>query len=244
MVRGQEPVWRRTKPGRSMRRPAGLRVPCACTCALCASVPAWVGQFDGSLEMRSHLLQVPQEFISQDWIRPGLAKVQGVTDWQTNKRDRTCEAEAEGGCQCPAGALSPPSASSSAHGTHNTRTNPPTRIARFGRAGGAGCFPNLLSEHGLANTSSNESHHHDHDHATMSSFCLYLTISSQSSTVPTFRFLVSSSPKVPGLRLAWPGLAGCIGFLLSSKCCGFLRSVPCLWVGGASVCVVCKLISP
>lgn len=161
-------------------------------------VPAWVGQFDGSREMRSHLLQVPQEFISQDWIRPGLAKVQGVTDWQTNKRDRTCEAEAEGGCQ-GVSALQGPSR------CHNTRTNPPTRIARLGRAGGAGCFPNLLSEHGLANTSSNESHHHDHDHATMSLFCLYLTISSQSSTLPTSRFLVSSSPKVPGLRLAWPG---------------------------------------
>lgn len=108
-------------------------------------------------------------------------------------------------CRGPLAALSLPSASSFAHGTHNTRTNPPTRIARLGRAGGAGCFPNLLSEHGLANTSSNESHHHDHDHATMSLFCLYLTISSQSSTLPTSRFLVSSSPKVPGLRLAWPG---------------------------------------
>lgn len=109
-----------------MQCPAGLRVP-VCTRGTCVRVPG-VGQMDGSREMRSHLLQVPQEFISQDWIRPGLAKVQGVREWQTNKRDRTCEAEAEGGCQCGAGALSLPLL----HPTHNTRTIHPHASLAFG----------------------------------------------------------------------------------------------------------------
>lgn len=96
-------------PGKAGGACSALQV---CGCLSVPVVPVLrvpgVGQMDGSRKMRSHLLQVPQEFISQDWIRPGLAKVQGVREWQTNKRDRTCEAEAEGGCQCGAGALSLP----------------------------------------------------------------------------------------------------------------------------------------
>lgn len=65
-----------------------------CVC-VCVPVPGWI---NGRGPARDAFTPAagPQEFISQDWIRPGLAKVQGVREWQTNKRDRTCEAEAEG----------------------------------------------------------------------------------------------------------------------------------------------------
>lgn len=100
-------------------------------------------------------------------------------------------------------------------------------------------MPNPLSEHGLTNTSSNESHHHDHDHATMSLFCLYLTISlpiEQYSHPSGFSYPAPLPPKVSGLGLGhqWPGRLHMASF--SSWCCGFLRSVPCVCVC-VSVCV-------
>lgn len=151
MVRGEEPFWRRTKPRQEEQACMCMQVPlqvCGCLWCLacvCARVPGWWMwiRMDGSRQMRSHLLQVPQEFhlprldSTGPCQGPGGQRLAGQTS-----RDRTCEAEAEGGCQCGAGASlrlphshSVPIASS----IHTIRAQipPHTSFARFGGASGA-----------------------------------------------------------------------------------------------------------
>lgn len=76
---------------------AGLRVPVVPV--LC--VPVCLGGGCGSEWMDPArcvhtCCRSPRNFISQDWIRPGLAKVQGVREWQTNKQRSNVRSRSRG----------------------------------------------------------------------------------------------------------------------------------------------------
>lgn len=107
MVRGEEPFWRRTKAKARQEEQAcmcmhasalaGLRVPVVPV--LC--VPVCLGGGCGSEWMDPArcvhtCCRSPRNFISQDWIRPGLAKVQGVREWQTNKQRSNVRSRSRG----------------------------------------------------------------------------------------------------------------------------------------------------
>lgn len=140
MVRGQEPVWRRTSQeqgGASMqasRCHAGLRVPplvpvtlCVCLCLV------WI-KMDGSRQMRSHAAAGPPGISSPKiGFDRALPRSRGSEDGRQTSRDRTCEAEAEGGGRVSVWCRGPLSPRPLLHQpltlpTHNTRTNPSTRI--------------------------------------------------------------------------------------------------------------------
>ena len=181
MVRGQEPVSRRTKP---RQEACHAYIPCTsagalpclssacCLAGLCAFACAWVGQVDGSRpDAFTRLLQVPRNSSPKIGFDRAICQGPGVerlAAWQTGRtnkqeRGRTCEAEAEGGCQCGLCVQGPLCLLASDH--------PPKCLALFG-CNWCGGSPKPLSEHGLTNTSSNELYHHrDLDHATCR-FCL------------------------------------------------------------------------
>lgn len=150
-----------------------------------------------------------------------LPRSRGSKTGRQTRRDRTCEAEAEGGCQCGAGALSLAATASyppSMYLTHPSTMHTQDSLALG--AGGAVASPNPLSEHGLTNTSSNESHHHDHDHATMSLFvCIFNHSSPDRAEFPPSGFSYPCSlPIVSGLMGLgrWPGRLHMASF--SSSC--------------------------
>lgn len=156
MVRGEEPFWRRTKAkagGASMHVHA-CECPCrfAGACGACeSSVTVCLGGGCGSEWMDPArcvhtCCRSPRNFISQDWIRPGLAKVQGVRDWQDKQaeieRAKPKPREGVSVVQGPLSvsltltlAVSVPIASS----IHTIRAQipPHTSFARFGGASGA-----------------------------------------------------------------------------------------------------------
>lgn len=136
MVRRQEPVSRRTKPRQehAMHCPAGLRVPVFClllvrlVCMWCVYLGlclGWVKWTGYPLADAFTPAAGPQEFISQDWIRPGLAKVQGLRDWQaartqTREIERAKPKPREGVSLC-AGAALPLLLQNHPHHTHTIR---------------------------------------------------------------------------------------------------------------------------
>lgn len=117
-----------------MHCPAGLRVPVFCLLlvrlvCMCVCVPGpvpGVGQMDWiPLADAFTPAAGPQEFISQDWIRPGLAKVQGLRDWQaartqTREIERAKPKPREGVSVC-AGAALPLLLQNHPHHTHTIR---------------------------------------------------------------------------------------------------------------------------
>lgn len=130
MVRGQEPVWRRTSQGsRSMRCPAGLRVPCACTYALCASLGGsvrWVPRDAFTPAAGPPGIHLPRLDSTGPCQGPGghrLADKQERSNVRSRSRGRVS------GCQCSAGAVSLPSASSSAQ-WHPQYAHKPTHTHR------------------------------------------------------------------------------------------------------------------
>lgn len=143
MVRGEEPFWRRTKAKARQEEQAcmcmhasalaGLRVPvvpvlCVCPCA-------WVVDVDqnGWIPPDAFTPAAGPPGISSPKIGfdRALPRSRGSENGRQTSRDRTCEAEAEGGCQCGAGAFFlPQSLSHSLAPHHNTRTNPSPHIIR------------------------------------------------------------------------------------------------------------------
>lgn len=156
MVRGEEPFWRRTKAkagGASMHvhasALAGLRVPvvpCLRVCP-CARVPVCLGGGCGSEWMDPArcvhtCCRSPRNFISQDWIRPGLAKVQGVRDWQDKQAEiERAKPKPREGVSVVQGPLSVSLTLTLAVSVpiHTIRAQipPHTSFARFGGASGA-----------------------------------------------------------------------------------------------------------
>ena len=180
-----------------MRCPAGLRVP----------VPGWInGWVPPDAFRRSHLLQVPRNSSPKIGFDRALPRSRGSENGRQTREIEPAKPKPREGVHAAHGPLCQPSTHTHPHNTRTEATH--THRSLLVQVGDAECLPNPLSEHGLTNTSSNESHHQDHDHATMSLLFIFNNLS-PIEHIPTLSFLVSSSPRVSGLEL--PELAGCIG---------------------------------
>lgn len=218
--------------------PAGLRVPVFCLLLVrlvCARTCAWGGS--NGLDparcvhtcCRSPGIHLPRLDSTGTCQGPGVEALAG----QTREIERAKPKPREGVSVCAGAALLSCFKPPTPH-PHNTRTIHLNALLSL-VANGTNAPPSPLSEHGLTNTSSNEYHHHDLDHATTSRLFIINNLSPV-NPIPTSGFSHPAFPKCRdwGAGLAWPGRLHRYG----------IGKLQVLWLSQVRPMCVCKLISP